>query len=89
MKDVKHTGVAGFELKLDHHLYEGVDANIRFEVRDFGQTDRVLVVRSDVGGQVVTTLVSWAQFTDAFDQMRGNMMSEDWDEALTLLTGRS
>lgn len=76
-------------MRLEGPIYEDVHGKLCVEVRDFGSVDRTLVIRTMIDGHPVTTMVSWSKFTDEFDAMRSRMMSEDWDEALSQLTGGS
>lgn len=92
MKDsIEHrvTSVVDFiEVPLSGPIYDEADgAKITLEVRDFGTPQRTMVLRTWIDGKVVTTMVDWDEFIDAFDAMRGRMMSPDWDEALAQLVG--
>lgn len=78
------------EVPLSGPIYDTVDnAKLTLEVRDFGTTERTMVLRTWIDGNVVTTMVGWDAFTDALDGMRARMMRPDWDEALAQLTGGS
>lgn len=79
--------VAAIDVPLDGPIYEGVHAHLSVEVREFGSGRRTMVVRMWVDGIVQTAMVDWDRFTDAFDGMRSGMMSSDWDDALSHLTG--
>jgi hypothetical protein len=46
-----------------------------------------MVIRTWLDGTPITTMVSWAKFTDALDAMRARMMGDVWDDALIALIG--
>ena len=77
------------EIPLSGPIYDGLDAKLTLEVRDFGEPERTLVIRTVVDGKPITTLVRWDAFTDALDTMRANMMTENWDDSLAQLIGGS
>jgi hypothetical protein len=85
MRDVADTSIDGFQLELDNSIYEDVSGKLIFEVRDFGKPERTLVIRNLIDGNPIVMMVGWSKFTDALDEMRGRMMSEDWDESLVQL----
>lgn len=82
------TVIDSFQLDLSDPIYDA-SGKLFVEVRDFGNPERTLVIRTMVDGVPVTTMVSWETFTDQFDAMRARMMSGNWDDALTQLVGRS
>lgn len=76
------------EMPLAGPIYDGLYGRLMLEVRQFdGRSDRTFVIRTMLDGKPHTTMVSWDVFTDALDSMRARMMSGDWDEALSRLTG--
>lgn len=83
------TVIDSFNLELGGVVYTEVHGTLFVEVRDFGAPERTLIIRTMIDGNPVTTEVSWERFTDEFDAMRARMMSEDWDDALSQLVGRS
>lgn len=87
MTDNNKTVVDAFDLPLSGPIYGGVtNAKMSFEVRDFGQPERTLVVRFWMDGKVYTAMAPWSEFTDEMDAMRSRMFAGSWDEALTQLT---
>lgn len=84
-----NTVIDSFNLELGGVVYADVHGKLFVEVRDFGNPERTLIIRTMIDGHPVTTEVSFEKFTDQFDAMRARMMSSDWDEALSQLVGRS
>jgi hypothetical protein len=78
-----------FETPLEGPIYDGLDAKLSIEVRDFGRVQRTMVIRTWIDGAPVTTMVSFEKFIDAFDAMRQRMMPSDWDDALASLVGNT
>lgn len=82
--------VDAFDIPLIGSVYDGFDkATMSFEVRDFGEPQRSLVVHFQIGDQVYTGIASWGDFTDGMDAMRARMLADNWDDALASLLGRS
>lgn len=73
--------VDAFDLPLTHPFYNGLAANMSFDVRDFKE-GRTLVVSFTLDDKVFDAFLPWGEFTEEMDAMRARMVSEDWDEAL-------
>lgn len=87
--DKMKTVIEYAEVPLSGPVYDGLDAKLTLEVRDFGLPERTLVINTVIDGRPLTTMVRWDVFTDALDGIRGRLMSGNWDDALSQLTGGS
>lgn len=80
-----NTAVEAFDLPLTHPFYNGLAANLSFDIRDF-EEGRTLVVSFTLDDKVFDAFVPWGEFTDAFDGMRARMMAGNWDDALAQMS---
>lgn len=82
-----NTVVEAFDLPLTHPFYNGLAANLSFDIRDF-EEGRTLVVSFTLDDKVFDAFVPWAEFTESFDAMRARMFAGNWDDALAQMNER-